>query len=665
MNIFTHDVETQKHVTTVSLHAHGAAPQIKSERRLMVQNTSARCHKRVLLVLYKKSVLLGVAVLVAMAANAFCQSDALWTGHAQCQLTMQERGYAHQEVQTWTITGNTQSAPGSIQAYPASWTVTGGGSVQRMQGTQPLAARWNTNVPAINGTLAIFVRASDKRLVIKSYHAQLVAPGGISTVRQVGGAQTSASYEWQFPVIEADPDSSTVSGTGTVIISGGLIPMQSPSTNNTANCKWEFSKGGEPSATPRVRVLTGNPQGMNPGGLAPGATTVAAGATPATQAAPEGTAGGTNTVGSKPAASQAALPGTKATPNLLASLIQISPTFVKQGQQGVTVALTGRDSNFRQGVTTADFGSGISVVSVLVTSPTSAKAVLNIDRNAGSGYRTVTLTTGNEHASGMTPTVNNSVTDAPNEFQVVRRYLYLASTNPASVAQGQQGVSVDLTGHDTSFQQGVTTADFGAGISLVSLTVHSPTTATAVINVDATANIGGHNVVLTTGTEQASTNEGLALKNQGQVQSATGFQITRRPLQMTSVSPANIAQSQQNSSQQTSSQAGASGSQSPGTPVSYVQNNVAEIWAAKQCTSCHFKSGTSLNLSDTSTNTYQNIRALHFNSNDPSSHPLLKCSTNTNCVVGGFTQHPGGQGIAPNSAEYTLILQWILDGMNP
>jgi len=121
---------------------------------------------------------------------------------------------------------------------------------------------------------------------------------------------------------------------------------------------------------------------------------------------------------------------------------------------------------------------------------------------------------------------------------------------------------------------------------------------------------------------------------------------------------------QQNSSQQTSSQTGSSGSQSPQTPISYVQNNVAGIWSAKQCTSCHYKDGgTSLNLLDTTTNTYQTIRAMRFNTNDPNNHPLLTCATNTNCAVNGLTQHPGGQGFTANSAEYKLILQWIVDGM--
>src|SRR3954462_6354162 len=75
-------------------------------------------------------------------------SGAFWTGQAQCQLTMQSQGYTHQEIQTWTITGTPPGTAG-MQVYPGTWTVTGQGGVQRLQGTQVLAARWNTNVPAI------------------------------------------------------------------------------------------------------------------------------------------------------------------------------------------------------------------------------------------------------------------------------------------------------------------------------------------------------------------------------------------------------------------------------------------------------------------------------------------------------------------------------------
>jgi len=61
---------------------------------------------------------------------------------------------------------------------------------------------------------------------------------------------------------------------------------------------------------------------------------------------------------------------------------------------------------------------------------------------------------------------------------------------------------VELTGHDTSFQQGVTTADFGTGLTVVSLTVNSGTSATAVLNIDPAATVGRRNAQLITGSER-------------------------------------------------------------------------------------------------------------------------------------------------------------------
>jgi hypothetical protein len=158
---------------------------------------------------------------------------------------VQTQDYAHQEIQTWTING-TPTLSGAISVYPASWTVSGQGGLQRQQGTQILAARWNSNVPGINAPLAIFVRASDQRLVIKSYHAQVVAPNATNGVRQVNGAQTNLNYaawEWTFPTIEADGNSQTVVGSGTVVIAGTYMPLQAATASSVANCKWQFNKG--------------------------------------------------------------------------------------------------------------------------------------------------------------------------------------------------------------------------------------------------------------------------------------------------------------------------------------------------------------------------------------------------------------------------------------
>src|SRR5205814_4072931 len=84
---------------------------------------------------------------------------------------------------------------------------------------------------------------------------------------------------------------------------------------------------------------------------------------------------------------------------------------------------------------------------------------------------TVTLTTGTE------------VVTLPNGFTVAAGTPVLQTVNPGSGQQGQQNLNVNLTGQFTHFVQGTTTASFGAGITVVSLTVNSATTATTVVNI--------------------------------------------------------------------------------------------------------------------------------------------------------------------------------------
>src|SRR5260221_12647456 len=143
---------------------------------------------------------------LAFAGLAYSQTSSdqtLWSGQVQCELNFQNNGYAHQEVQTWTVTGSPTDDAKTV--YPTTWSVSGQGGVQRAQGGQVLAGRWNSSVPGMNAPLRIFVRASDGRLVIKGIHSQLVAPGAINVVKQVGASQTSVVYpadEWILPIIE-------------------------------------------------------------------------------------------------------------------------------------------------------------------------------------------------------------------------------------------------------------------------------------------------------------------------------------------------------------------------------------------------------------------------------------------------------------------------------
>ena len=101
------------------------------------------------------------------------------------------------------------------------------------------------------------------------------------------------------------------------------------------------------------------------------------------------------------------------------ALTQVSPNTGGQGQQNLSLAITGQSTHFAQASTTANFGAGITVASLTINSPTSATAVINIAQSATLGARTVTLTTGNEVASltnGFTVTALtlNSIAITPN-----------------------------------------------------------------------------------------------------------------------------------------------------------------------------------------------------------------------------------------------------------
>ena len=148
------------------------------------------------------------------------------------------------------------------------------------------------------------------------------------------------------------------------------------------------------------------------------------------------------------------------------------------------------------------------MTSLTVSSNTSATAVINVDRAVPIGGVNVTLTTGAENAHVPSP---QESTVQVQGFSVTRPRPLLVKAEPNTVAQGQTGVSIVLTGDATSFQQGVTTAEFGPGITVTSLTVSSNTRATAVINVDPSAPLIGHDIQVTTGSELATMGNAFTL----------------------------------------------------------------------------------------------------------------------------------------------------------
>jgi hypothetical protein len=167
------------------------------------------------------------------------------------------------------------------------------------------------------------------------------------------------------------------------------------------------------------------------------------------------------------------------------------PNSGNQNQQGLQVAITGTNTHF-DGTSTATFGSGITVTQFSVTNSTSATATINIDPATAIGTRTVTVTTGGEIAS------------ITNGFTVNKGIAVITGIAPVSAHQGDSNVNVTVTGQYTSFVQGTTTANFGTGITVNSVTVNSATSAVVNISVSASAPTGLHDVTLTTGAEAAT-----------------------------------------------------------------------------------------------------------------------------------------------------------------
>lgn len=73
----------------------------------------------------------------------------------------------------------------------------------------------------------------------------------------------------------------------------------------------------------------------------------------------------------------------------------LAPTNAQQGRTA-TVAITGRNTQFVQGETTATFGEGISVDSFTVTSPTQASANLSVSPTAPVGIRQMRVRSGGQ-----------------------------------------------------------------------------------------------------------------------------------------------------------------------------------------------------------------------------------------------------------------------------
>src|SRR6185312_1485629 len=174
-----------------------------------------------------------------------------------------------------------------------------------------------------------------------------------------------------------------------------------------------------------------------------------------------------------------------------ATLAAVSPSSGRQNQSGEPVLITGAGTHFTAATPGVSFGSGITVTQATVTDDTHLTAILNVDVNAATGARNVTVATGGEIAT------------LAGGFTVTAGLPVLTGANPAIVHQNDN-VAVTVTGLFTHFAPGTTTAGFSsADLSATSVTVSDATHAVVQVQVSPTATLGTSSITLTTGTETA------------------------------------------------------------------------------------------------------------------------------------------------------------------
>lgn len=187
-----------------------------------------------------------------------------WAGWARCQINVTGPGYTDEQTHTWMITGGAPTVAGAFRVYQGTWSAAGGGSLQKTEGKQTLMAQWATSTPSMSGPIAVFVRASDKRMFVRARHAQLRSVAAIQGYQQLiidSKPQTPAkiaseAFEWAFPeaaVSRPTPNSSRIAnGSSTRVVKGCVGFMQPAGSQATASCTWQFSEGAAPPLPPTI-----------------------------------------------------------------------------------------------------------------------------------------------------------------------------------------------------------------------------------------------------------------------------------------------------------------------------------------------------------------------------------------------------------------------------
>ena len=208
--------------------------------------------------------------------------------------------------------------------------------------------------------------------------------------------------------------------------------------------------------------------------------------------APAGAYAVTATTGTESAALAGGLLITSSGPPALSS---VDPGVLAAGQ-AATVNVTGVATHFVQGGSVAGFGDGVMAGPVTVVDATHASIPVAVDPLAAPGARPLTLTTGEEYASGAFTVASSGGALA----SVGRSLPAPACANECSGPQGTNA-TLSLTGTSTHWVQGPTAVSVGGGIAVGGVVVNGPTSLSANISIGLGVPVGSYPVKVSTGGE--------------------------------------------------------------------------------------------------------------------------------------------------------------------
>jgi len=511
---------------------------------------------------FTKLGLLAIAS-ASLSVPGFSQSKALWSGSVECTVTEQDQTYQRQEVQTWAITGAAPTQQGAMQVYPATWSDTGAGQLLRAQAAQTNYTAWQSGAQGA-ASIAVFIRASDGRLIISTKNARQSVYGGISATRQItanGVAQTPTPisqtvFEWMFPHIEADASATVVDGSAqspSEALSADFIHTYG-TTAPLAACRWHFTKGGaqtqdavaiarQTNVSPTTlanrmgpntanakvgaagnagaaSLETGGDGGSAAGDGTAGAATSAGGAAAAEAAggsrgAPD--AGSNTSAAGSPAAGSAASAGASSSSRGAPvaggnTSAPGSPAAGSAASAGASPYAGGAPGLTSQPTSQPGFATRMAPAKASMLTNAAAAQIAQISPSVAQAQQTVlvTLIGKGTHFIGGQTTVSFS------NSNLASNQLGQTLSNSQTIETGKQNQITQLKGATTSGNSntGGNTQSLAVNLTVNSVQVTSPTSAVASVTIDPTAS-GSYTVTATTplgqGAEVASLPNGFTI----------------------------------------------------------------------------------------------------------------------------------------------------------